>query len=55
MKFYEELEKENASLLSRVAALEKTADQSEQYSRRNSLHISGFEEKIAEKYECLSF
>ena len=44
----EELEKENTSLLSRVAALEKTADQSEQYSRRNSLRISGFEETTGE-------
>ena len=35
----EELEKENTSLLSRVAALEKTADQFEQYSRRNSLRV----------------
>ena len=45
----EELEKENSSLITRIAALEKIADQSEQYSRRNSLRISGFKEHTGEK------
>ena len=40
----QELEKENSSLMTRIASLEKIADQSEQYSRRNSLRISGFKE-----------
>ena len=44
----EELEKENSSLITRIAALEKIADQSEQYSRRNSLRISGFKEYTGE-------
>ena len=44
----EELEKENSSLITRIAALEKIADQSEQYSRRNSLRISGFKEHTGE-------
>ena len=42
----ETLEKQNNSLMSRVASLEKTADQAEQYNRRNCLCISGYEEKI---------
>ena len=44
----EELEKENSSLITRIAALEKIANQSEQYSRRNSLRISGFKEHTGE-------
>ena len=44
----EELEKENSSLITRIAALEKIADQSEQYSRRNSLRISGLKEHTGE-------
>lgn len=35
------LEGENKTLLSRVAVLEKAADQAEQYSRRNNIRISG--------------
>ena len=44
----QKLEKENNSLKSRVASLEKIADQSEQYSRRNSLRISGLRENTGE-------
>ena len=35
------LEGQNKALLSRVAVLEKAADQAEQYSRRNNIRISG--------------
>ena len=44
----QKLEKENNSLKSRVASLEKIANQSEQYSRRNSLRISGLRENTGE-------
>ena len=44
----QKLEKENNSLKSRVASLEKIADQSEQYSRRNGLRISGLRENTGE-------
>ena len=43
-----ERKKENSSLITRIAALEKIADQWEQYSRRNSLRISGFKEHTGE-------
>ena len=45
--------KTNTSLLSRVAALEKIADQSEQYSRRNNLRISGFKENTGENTDTI--
>ena len=35
------LESQNTALMSRVAVLEKAADQAEQYSRRNNIRISG--------------
>ena len=38
----------NASLTARVALLEAQADQAEQYSRRNCLHISGVPEETEE-------
>ena len=47
------LEKQNNSLMSRVASLEKTADQAEQYSRRNCLRISGYEEKKDENTDVI--
>lgn len=37
----ETLEGQNKALLSRVAVLERAADQAEQYSRRNNIRISG--------------
>ena len=49
----EQLVKTNTSLLSRVAALEKIADQSEQYSRRNNLRISGFKENTGENTDTI--
>ena len=49
----ETLEKQNNSLMSRVASLEKTADQAEQYSRRNCLRISGYEEKKDENTDVI--
>ena len=38
----------NKSLTARVAVLESQADQAEQYSRRNCLHISGIPEETGE-------
>ena len=49
----EQLLKSNTSLLSRVAALDKIADQSDQYSRRNTLRISGFKENTGENTDTI--
>ena len=49
----ETLEKQNNSLMSRVASLAKTADQAEQYSRRNCLRISYYEEKKDENTDVI--
>lgn len=43
-----DLQNENKSLVSRVAALESQVDQAEQYSRRNCLRISGIQESSNE-------
>lgn len=42
------LEGQNTALMSRVAVLEKAADQAEQYSRRNNIRISGCPETANE-------
>ncbi|MEW8561036.1 MAG: hypothetical protein AB2541_02990, partial [Candidatus Thiodiazotropha sp.] len=42
------LEDQNKMLISRVAALELTTDQAEQYSRRNNLRVSGIREVDSE-------
>ena len=48
------LRSENAALSKRVTALENLADTSEQYSRRNSLRISGVKENAGENlYKCV--
>ena len=39
-----DLENQNTTLTARVACLEKAADQAEQYSRRNNIRISGYDE-----------
>ena len=39
-----DLENQNTTLTARVASLEKAADQAEQYSRRNNIRISGYDE-----------
>ena len=43
-----DLQNENKSLVSRVAALESQVDQAEQYSRRNCLRVSGIQESSNE-------
>ena len=43
-----ELKKQNTELTARVTALESQADKAEQYSRRNCLRVSGFDEKEKE-------
>lgn len=47
------LKKENKSLKSTVAKLEKAVDAGEQYSRRNSLRMSGIEEENAEDTDAI--
>ena len=47
-KDIKELKKENKTLKSNVAKLEKAVDAGEQYSRRNSLRMSGIEEETGE-------
>ena len=47
-KDIKELKKENKTLKSNVAKLERAVDAGEQYSRRNSLRMSGIEEETGE-------
>ena len=47
------LKKDNETLNSRVSKLETEAETAKQYSRRNCLRISGYEEKVNENTDTI--